>query len=104
MALFSKLKQIQELRSQAKKLQDALGSEVISVTSRDGRIKLTIDGNQHIKELVIDPAMQAKPELAENLRDTLNNALREVQKKIAQKMRDLQARGEWKMPDLTQLG
>ena len=105
MAFFSKLKQIRDLRTQAKKLQDILGSERITTESRDRRIKVTLDGNQQIQELFIDPGLFGNPAaLTGALRETLNQSIREAQKIIARKMRDLEERGEFKMPDLKSLG
>ena len=54
--MFNKLKQVKDLRSQAKAMQDSLSQE--SVTLDKGGIKLTMDGNMKITKLEIEDGFQ----------------------------------------------
>jgi len=52
MAILSKLKQFKDLRTQGKKLQNALADE--SATINNGGITLTMDGNLSLTGVAID--------------------------------------------------
>ena len=86
--MFSKIKHLKNLRSQAKQMQNALSEE--KVTRERGGIRLTMDGNQAIVELTItdeallSPANKEKLEkaLKEILTDTSSEAKRLMAKKV----------------------
>ncbi len=90
MALFSQLKQIKDLRHQAKSLQDMLAQETVSADAKGGKIRLVMDGNQAIQSLDIDDSLltpERKAELTEGVREAVNDAIKKVQKVMAEKMR-----------------
>lgn len=92
MSVFSKLKQIQDLRSQAKKIEGVLGQEKVEVDSAGGKIKLTMTGKLEVANLSIDPSMleaSQKTRLEEAVKDAFNNAVHKTQKIMASKIQDM---------------
>ncbi len=79
MSMFSKLNQIKELRSQAKKLQNELAQETVTVENKG--IKMVMDGNQKILSLDI-PSELLSPEKKNDLEKYLINTFADAQKKI----------------------
>ena len=81
---FDKLKQIGELRKmrqQAKALQREL--EQVTETVRDGGIEVKVSGNQKVVYLKVDG------EERDDLMETINKAMKRVQKKAAKKMMEM---------------
>ena len=88
MSVFSKLKQIKELRQQGKSLQNQLAEE--SVTIQKHGVTLTMDGNQKIVKLDLASdllAPERKSRLEEIIKDAHNEAIGKVQKIMVEKMR-----------------
>jgi len=97
--MFNKLKQIQELRKQAKELQNNLSAETITSKSEQGLVKVTIDGNHKVKNVEIDNNLlniESKEKLENGLQDAYNKAVDEVQKMMARKVQS----GDIKMPNI----
>lgn len=81
--MFDKLKQMNDMRKQAKALQDMLAQEEIIGSSRNNYIKIVMDGNQNIKSvsvsedilnnriLIEDSIKQVVESLNEKLRQTM---------------------------------
>ena len=84
--MFSKLKQLKDLRDQAKKMQNALGGETI--TSEKNGIKVKMNGNMEVIELNINPDL-SKESLENILKDCINDAMRQTQKLMARKMQEM---------------
>lgn len=87
--MFNKLKQVKDLRSQAKQLQNDLAKEIIQVNHKDCVMKM--DGNQKITELSLaDDLLNqgSKKKLEEAIIELHGQALKKVQKIMMQKMRD----------------
>lgn len=84
--MFEKLKQIKDLRSQAKTMQSALSGE--SVTVERSGVTITINGNLEITALKIDENINPH-EASSAIKDALNEAIKKVQKIIAQKMQEM---------------
>ena len=84
--MFNKLKQFKDLRSQAKQLQNKLAEETIVVENKG--VKITLNGNQEILNVEIDQDWleREKDKLAETIKNTFNDAVKKVQKVMAQKM------------------
>jgi len=79
--VFSKLKQgkdLMKMRSQAKDIQKKLSGVTASVEKGNFRVKVTAD--QKVEYVSIDGEEQKE------LRDAINQAFKDVQKKAAQKM------------------
>jgi len=90
MGVFSQLKQIKDLKSQAKQMQAQLST--ISETVEAGwgdKVKLTINGNQQFTKIEIDEALMAadkKKKLEDLLLEGANKAVQKVQKIMAEQM------------------
>lgn len=96
--MFSKLKQVKDLRSQAKTLQNSLSQETISAEHKDCRLKM--DGNQKILELHIDPKYlnaESKSKLENIIKELHAEGLKKVQRVMMSKMKE---QGGFDMPGL----
>lgn len=88
--MFSKLKQIKDLRDQAKVLQDALGQERAESTVNN--VTVVMNGNLEVLEVRIPPEMlnaDRKDKLQSALKEAYNDTLKKVQKSMAVKMKDM---------------
>jgi len=97
--MFNKLKQIKDLRDQAKELQGQLGQETVSTSSEEGKINLVMDGNQQVVGLEIDPQLlniEQKETLERGLKEAYNEAIKKVQRIIAQKIQG----GNFNLPNI----
>ena len=83
--MFSKLKQIKELRDQAKVMQNVLAQE--SVTETKNGISLTMNGNMELTELKI--ADKGSSSLEKDLKDCTNETIKKVQRLMAKKMQEM---------------
>jgi DNA-binding protein YbaB len=92
--MFNKLKQIKDLRHQAKTLQGALSQEKVVVDKKG--IHLAFNGNLELTDITISE--EAKSNLENNLKDCLNDGIKQVQKVMAKKMQDMGG-----MPELNNL-
>lgn len=84
--MFSKLKHLKDLRNQAKTIQGALSEEKITVEKHG--ISVVMDGNMNIISITILENL-AKEDLEKKLAECLNSAIKETQKKMAQKMQQM---------------
>ncbi len=90
MSIFSKLKQINDIRSKAKQLQEALAKESVEGTAGWGKVKVTINGNQQILGVSIDEAaMSDRAALEGMVRDATNDAIKKIQQTMATKLKDI---------------
>lgn len=97
--LFSKLKQIQDLRKSAREMKSALSGESALGTAFGGKIKITMSGTQEIQNISIDDSLlspENKERLERGLKEAFESATKEIQKMLAKKMQA----GELKMPEL----
>lgn len=88
--MFSKLKEIKDLRDQAKKLQGMLADEHVETTAAWGKVKVKMSGNQEIESVEIDPEMlspEKKSDLESAIKEGVNEANKKVQKIMAEKIR-----------------
>ena len=85
--MFDKIKQMMEMRQEAAKLQTMLEAERIEHTGAHGKIKVVMNGKNEIMELVINPDLMGDKAYLERLvKDTVNDAIKTVQKQMAKKM------------------
>lgn len=90
MAMFSKLKQYKDLRSQAKTLQGTLAQETVHADACGGKINLVMDGNQKIISLDIEASLLApekKKEIEDGVKDVVSSAVKKVQRVMVDKMK-----------------
>ncbi len=81
--MFEKLKQIKDLRSQAKTMQNALSGE--SASAEKGGVTITLNGNLEVQSVVIADGM-TKAQIEQATKEAANEAIKRIQKVIAQKM------------------
>lgn len=87
--MFSQLKQFKELRNKANQIKNLLGAETAEGSAEWSKIKVQINGNQEIIKVEIDPEflqVTKKDKLENGLKDATNDALKKVQKIMAEKI------------------
>jgi DNA-binding protein YbaB len=84
--MFNKLKQIKDLRDQAKTMQSMLAGE--SVTVDKNGISLTMNGNMEVTAFSIANDLP-KDTIASNTKDLINDAIKKMQRVMAQKMQQM---------------
>ncbi|MCK4540246.1 YbaB/EbfC family nucleoid-associated protein [Candidatus Parcubacteria bacterium] len=84
--MFNKLKQVKDLRSQAKTMQNALADEIITV-EKNG-ISLEMNGNMEIKKISINSDL-SKEKMENILKDLFNGAIKKTQRVMAKKMQEM---------------
>ncbi|MGB0757298.1 MAG: YbaB/EbfC family nucleoid-associated protein [Patescibacteria group bacterium] len=97
--MFNKLKEVKDLRDQAKSLQNKLAEETVSVEHKGCSLKM--DGNQKILSLTIADNLLSKDnksKLESILIELHAQALKKVQKVMMQKMRE---QGDFNLPGLS---
>lgn len=77
--MFDQLKKIQEL----KRLQDSFKQEKETVQKRG--ISVTVNGNMEVENITLNPALDQR-EAEEALRQCVNEASKNIQKRIAKAM------------------
>lgn len=86
--MFSKLKQFKDLRDQAKKIQDVLKDVSVEGTAAWGKIKVTMNGNQEVTAVAIDPELLAdKAKLEDAVKEAYNDTVKKAQRAMADQMR-----------------
>jgi len=84
--MFNKLKQIKDLRSQAKTMQDTLSHE--TVTEEKNGVKVVLNGNMEIIELTLNPELNTESQ-AEAVKSCVNNSIKKAQKIMAKKLQEM---------------
>ncbi len=85
--MFNKLKQVNDIRKQAKAMQSQMAEIVVVGQSRKG-VMITIDGNQKVQGVQIEEGLDRETlEIA--VKDAFNDAVGKLQKELAVKMRDM---------------
>lgn len=84
--MFNKLKQLKDLRSHAKTMQNALADEKVDV-EKNG-IKLSMNGNMEVTDLIITTDL-SKEEIAKTAKDLFNDAIKKTQRIMAKKMQEM---------------
>ncbi len=88
--MFNKLKQFKDLKDRAKTIQNALSQESAEGSASWGKVKVTIDGNQRVTHVMIDPsAMGDRDKLQDMFREAMNDAIQKIQKIMATKLKDI---------------
>lgn len=86
--MFNKLKQIKDIRDQAKTMQSALAEIMIVGKGAHGKVMITIDGNQKVQGVKIDEDLD-REKIADAVKDAFNDASKKLQKEMAAKMKDM---------------
>ena len=85
--MFSKLKDIKDLRSQAKKMQEEMSKEVIE--NQKHGISITMNGNQEILKFTLPAdalSSGSKERLEKNIVEAFDDTLKKLQRRMAEKM------------------
>ena len=86
MGIFDKLKDVNEMRKQAKQIEFLLASESVTGSSSGGKIKITIDGNQVVKSVEVDASIAGdKAEVARHIRSALEDLFKHHKKLLQSK-------------------
>ena len=84
MGIFDKIKDVNEMRKQAKQIEMMLAQEEIVGKSSGSKIEITIDGNQAVKSVKVDDSIVGdRGEIARNIRDAMGD-LNKKHKKLLQ--------------------
>ncbi len=98
----SMLTQARELKSKLDKAQQELGKTIVEASSGKGAVKVTVNGQQKIQSIKIQPKV-INPDKAEQLEDLVLKAVTEAiaksQKLAAKQLKGLT--GGFKIPGLT---
>jgi len=84
--MFNKLKQIKDLRSQAKTMQSMLADETV-VAEKNG-ITITMNGNMEVTDVKL-PTDTDNDKLEDSLATCFNDAIKKTQKIMAKKMQEM---------------
>lgn len=84
--MFNKLKQYQDLKNQAKMLQNMMSQQ--SITIDKNGVNLTINGNFEITNLTISSEL-SKEKLEQILKENFNDATKKIQRVVAEKMQGM---------------
>ncbi len=86
MGLFDKLKDVNEMRKQAKQIELMLANEEVMGKSPGEKIKITMDGNQKVKSVeVSDSIVGDRGEIARNIREALEDVNNKHKKMLQSK-------------------
>jgi len=86
--MFNKLKQIKDIRDQAKAMEEALGEIIIVGQGAGGKVMITIDGNQTVQGVKIEDDID-RDKIAGAVKDAFNDASKKLKKELAAKMKDM---------------
>ena len=85
--MFEKIKQIQDLKSQANQIKKALSAETVEGSGAWGKVRIIMDGNQEVKSVSIDPELLADKEKLESaMSEAINDAIKKAQRVMARQM------------------
>jgi hypothetical protein len=83
------MKQVQQMQSDMKKIQEELNSEIITTGSGRGAVIVSMNGEMELKELTIDPKlapMEDHQQLSDMIKSAVNEALEKAKTTAAKKM------------------
>lgn len=84
--MFNKLKQLKNLRSHAKTMQDALAIE--RVEEDRGGVKIIMNGNMEVLSVVLDNGL-SKEATENGVKNCINETIKKAQRLMAKKMQDM---------------
>lgn len=95
--MLEKLKNLAALRKQAQEMKSTMSAEKVTVESFHGKIKLTMNGNQEVESLLIEPEIltaENKGKIENEIKAVFEKAIKEIQKAMARKIQS----GELNLP------
>lgn len=86
MGILDKLKDVNEMRKQAKQIELLLGQVDVTGKSSGSKIVITMDGNQVVKSVQVDDSIVGdRGEIARNIRAALDDLFKEHKKVLQSK-------------------
>lgn len=86
MGFLDKLKDVNEMRKQAKQIELLLGQVEVTGKSSGGKIIITMDGNQVVKSVQVDDSIVGdRGDIARNIRAALEDLFKEHKKVLQSK-------------------
>jgi DNA-binding protein YbaB len=86
MGFMDKLKDINEMRKQAKQMESLLGQVQVTGNSSGSKIKITTDGNQNVLSVEVSPDIAGdKSEVARHIRAALEDLFKQHKKMLQSK-------------------
>lgn len=80
------MKDVNEMRKQAKQMEMMLAQETVTGSSSGGKIRITMDGNQNIKSVEVEPEVAGdKSEVARHIRSALEDLFKQHKKMLQSK-------------------
>ncbi len=90
MGIFDKLRDVNEMRKQAKHMELLLEKELVTGSSSGDGVKITIDGNQNVKSVEVRPDVAGdKSEVARHVRQALENLFSKHKKMLQSKFSNI---------------
>ncbi len=99
--MFGKMKELMELQKKAKEMEKAMGAMKVEKSTRDGKIRLVMNGNQKMESLNIDTSLFApeqKSYVEKTLTELVSEAGEEVKKKSASQAMEMMKGMNLKLP------
>jgi DNA-binding protein YbaB len=86
--MFNKLKQVKDIRDQAKQMQAQLAEILIVGKAKGDKVMITIDGNQTVQGVKIEDGLETSV-IESAVKDAFNDAIKQLQREMATKMKDM---------------
>lgn len=89
--MLNQLKDFNRLRQQAKRLKKELGQEKFIGTTLNGKIQITMDGNQEVQAVHIDQELlkpQTQEALETGVKEAMTQCLVQMRMMMARKLQD----------------
>lgn len=99
--MFGKMKELMELQKKAKEMEKAMGAMKVEKSTRDGKIRLVMNGNQSVESLNIDTSLftpDQKAYVEKTLTQLISEAGEEVKKKSASQAMEMMKGMNIKLP------
>jgi len=89
--MFDKMKQLMEMQKKMQEMKRELDSTYFDILSSDGLVKVTMNGAQEVREIILQKDAQAleKTVLEKSLKDAYNRAIKRSQVIAAEKMKHI---------------
>jgi DNA-binding YbaB/EbfC family protein len=89
--MFDKMKSLFEMQKKMQEVKRELENTNFDIQSSDGLVKITMNGAQEVKEVMIKDNLNEteKAHLSNSLKDTFNRGIKRSQEIAAQKMQNV---------------
>lgn len=87
--MFDSLKNLNQLRQQAKKLKAELGKEILIGTTENGQIQITMNGNQEVQSVHIAPDLlvpENQEKIEKGIHEAITQCITQMQMAMAKKI------------------